>query len=105
MNHFVERLPWRIAALAGLLVGGVSWAGGADLWICLIRAAAAFVVFAFLGVILRNIMTQPPARKDHGERREHRGVHLDATTPEMSLDDLERGESESNAPLGDDSER
>ena len=105
MNHFVERLPWRIAAFAGLLVGAVSYKSNTDLWICLIRAAAAFVVFGFLGVLLRNILTQQPEQPERSERPDHRGVHLDAVTPEMSLDDLGRRESDSNAPPGDDRER
>ncbi|BDI31827.1 hypothetical protein CCAX7_38780 [Capsulimonas corticalis] len=71
----------------------------------MIRAAAAFVVFGFLGVILRNILTQHPDQHQGDERRDHRGVHLDAMTPEMSLDDLEHRESGLDAPLGDDSER
>ncbi|MCW3061735.1 MAG: hypothetical protein JWQ02_3556 [Capsulimonas sp.] len=105
MNHFVERLPWRLAALAGLLVGAVSLANSTDVWICLIRSAAAFVIFGFLGVILRNILTQQPQHTGTEERHDHRGVHLDAVTPEMTLDDLGRRESGTEAPLGDDSER
>jgi len=40
MNPFLERLPWRIAALAGLLVGGVSLLTGAQPWTCLLRVGA-----------------------------------------------------------------
>ena len=50
MNHFVERLPWRIAALAGLLVGGISLLTGAGPWTCLLRVAAAFAVFGAAGL-------------------------------------------------------
>ena len=82
MNHFVERLPWRIGALAGLLVGGISLLTGADLWTCLLRAGAAFAVFGAAGfclsLLLQNAPPVPPAVQ---------GRHFDQTTPEDSPDE------------------
>ncbi|MGI4790708.1 MAG: hypothetical protein ACRYFS_17905 [Janthinobacterium lividum] len=78
MNHFVERLPWRIAALAGLLVGGISLLTGADLWTSLLRLSVAFVVFGAAGLALRVLLQNaetPPAAQGH---------HFDQTTPEES---------------------
>ncbi len=78
MNHFVERLPWRIASLAGLLVGGISLLTGADPWTCLWRVGAAFIVFGAagfaLGILLQNADPPPTVQ----------GRHFDQTTPEDS---------------------
>ena len=80
MNHFVERLPWRIAALAGLLVGGISLLTETDLWTILLRVAAAFGIFGAAGLALRFLLQSadtpaPPAVQ---------GRHFDQTTPEDS---------------------
>jgi len=65
MNHpFAEHLPWRVAALAGLLVGGISLATGAEVWTCLLRVGGAFLLFALIGLGLRAALQQgavPPA--------------------------------------------
>ncbi len=78
MNLFAERLPWRIAALAGLLVGGISLAFGADPWVCLLRVGVAFALFGALGLGLRAVLRSgPPPPEADG-----RGRHFDATTPD-----------------------
>ena len=57
MNNLdAEHLPWRVAALAGLIVGGISLTGGSDVWTCLLRVGAAFLVFALAGLLLRAVM-------------------------------------------------
>ena len=77
MNHFVG-LPWRIASLAGLLVGGISLLYGAGFWTCLLRVAAAFVVFGAAGFGLQfALQAEPPDQ----------GKHFDQTTPGESPDD------------------
>ena len=77
MNHFVG-LPWRIASLAGLLVGGISLLYGAGPWTCLFRVAAAFVVFGAAGFGLQfALQAEPPAK----------GKHFDQTTPDESPDE------------------
>ena len=77
MNHFVG-LPWRIASLAGLLVGGISLLSGADPWTCLLRVAVAFAVFAAAGFGLQfALQAEPPAS----------GKHFDQTTPEESVEE------------------
>jgi hypothetical protein len=83
MNNYFERLPVRIAALAGLLVGAVSWRYGTGELVCLERIALAMAVFGALGVALRALLD--------GEQhlgRSHVGQHIDAVTPEMDLDDF-----------------
>lgn len=84
MNHSVG-LPWRIAALAGLLVGGISLLTGADLWTCLLRVGAAFAVFGVAGfglsLLLQNADAPAPPTAQ--------GRHFDQTvagqtTPEDS---------------------
>ncbi len=77
MNHFAG-LPWRIASLAGLLVGGISLLYGAGPWTCLLRVALAFAVFGAAGFGLKFILqSEPPAQ----------GRHFDQTTPGESLDE------------------
>ena len=71
MNNFdVEHLPWRVAALAGLIVGGISLAGGSEIWTCLLRVGAAFLVFALAGLLLRAVMRlgvdPPPSSRPSG---------------------------------------
>lgn len=83
MNLFAERLPWRIAALAGLLVGGISLASGADPWVCLMRVGAAFALFGALGLGLRAVLRSgPPPPGPSPPERDGRGRHFDATTPD-----------------------
>jgi len=76
MNPFVEHLPWRVAALAGLVVGGVSFAAAVDVWTCLLRVGAAFVLFGLGGLALRSALRQPAPPPGDG-----RGRHFDQTTP------------------------
>lgn len=96
MNLFAERLPWRIAALAGLLVGGISLASGADPWVCLVRVGVAFALFGALGLGLRAVLrAAPPPPPPPPPGTEGRGRHFDATTPDArppreSPDDVSR---------------
>lgn len=74
MNHpYAEHLPWRVAALAGLLVGGISLATGADVWDCLLRVGAAFLVFAVAGLGFRAVLQSgtglPVAPGTHSVRK------------------------------------
>lgn len=66
MNHFVG-LPWRIASLAGLLVGGISLLYGAGAWTCLLRVALAFAVFGAAGFGLKFALQAdlPAAQRTH----------------------------------------
>lgn len=79
MNHFVERLPWRVAALAGLLVGAISLVGGVDAWSSLLRVGAAFLLFGLFGLGLRAVLQQGLGERPGADGR---GRHFDQTTPE-----------------------
>lgn len=93
MNSFLDRLPLRVAALAGLLVGVVGLAGRVDLWVCLLRVGGAFVLFWILGMALRAIlMPNWPSADD-----DQKGALLDQTTPEMSPGDLDDSDDEPGA--------
>ncbi len=79
MNHFAG-LPWRIAALAGLLVGAISLLTGADLWTSLLRVSAAFAVFAAAGFALSFLLqTGTPPGQDHSSAQ---GRHFDQSASE-----------------------
>ena len=96
MNPFLEHLPWRIASLAGLMVGAISLVTGADVWTCLLRVGAAFFLFGTLGLGLRAVLRQsapaaPPRAGRHAA--EHRGRRFDQTTPED-----EAGQNVSDTP-------
>lgn len=82
MNHFVG-LPWRIASLAGLLVGGVSLLYGAGPWTCLLRVAAAFVVFGAAGFGLQFALHAEAPAKD----AKRQGRPFDGATPDDGPDD------------------
>ena len=78
MNQFVG-LPWRIAALAGLVVGAISLATGAGFGTCLLRVGTAFAVFAAAGYGLSLLLQvgSPPAPGRHFDQR------LDPADPQM----------------------
>ena len=83
MNHFAG-LPWRIAALAGLLVGAISLETGAGFWTCLLRVSAAFVVFGLGGYGLSLLLqAKPPAPGRHFDQR------LDQPDPKTPDDNAE----------------
>lgn len=86
MNQIVEHLPWRVASLAGLLVGAISLAIGADVWACLLRVGAAFLLFGLVGLGLRAVLRQSASVTPPSHPPDHRGSHFDQTTPEDSLD-------------------
>lgn len=95
MSEFVERLPWRLAALAGLLVGATSLLGGTDIWITLLRVGAALAVFGLLGLGLRALLLpgmpdapNPDGRRSGGPDGPAPGAHVDQSTPEMTVEDL-----------------
>jgi hypothetical protein len=89
MNPFVEHLPWRIAAVAGLVVGGVSLCAGTGLWVTLMRVGVAFVIFALIGFGLQAILQQG-AREDRPKGDARTGAHIDQTTPPMSVEEVSR---------------
>lgn len=94
MNSFFQHLPWRVASLAGLMVGAISLASGVDVWACLLRVCAAFVVFGAFGLGLRSVLQQsesvtPPKTSAHPPPADHRGQRFDQTTPEPELDQSE----------------
>lgn len=109
MSEIVERLPWRLGALAGLLVGAVSLFGGTDPWICLVRVAAAFLLFGLLGLGLRSLFrhglaSASPSNKDPDSKdgtSDASGTHVDQTTPEMTVEDLQSGEPKAYNQTGD----
>lgn len=97
MNDFARRLPWRLGALGGLLVGAISLAGEVDWWTCLMRTGIAFLVFGMLGLGLRALLEsslpgspseQPPQRKEPGGQHAETGAHIDQKTPPMTTGDL-----------------
>lgn len=107
MNDFVRRLPWRLGALGGLLVGAISLAGGIELWACLIRTGIAFAVFGVMGLGLRALLeagrSGPPAenstkRNEPDVSHADTGTHIDQKTPPMTPGDLPLPD---NRPPGD----
>lgn len=94
MTDFIERLPLRLAALAGLLVGAASVFAGADAWAALIRVGAAFFIFGILGLGLRALLREPPHPAPHAPHPASEpqdpdtGNAVDQKTPEMTIDDL-----------------
>ncbi len=107
MNDFARRLPWRLGALGGLLVGAISLAGEVDLWACLLRTGAAFAVFGLLGLGLRTLleagMSKEPSKRASAQdpadgARAAAGTHIDQKIPPMTPGDLPLPD---NQPPGD----
>ena len=73
MNQpFAHFLPWRVASLAGLLVGGLSLYQRVDVWDCLLRVGAAFFLFALLGLGLRaTLQDKGPSDIVTGQNFDH----------------------------------
>ena len=95
MTEFLERLPWRLGAVAGLLVGAASLIAGTDPWVSLLRVGAAFLTFAVLGIAMRTLMRghpppdpHTPESKSPSPQENETGSHVDQKTPEMTVDDL-----------------
>ena len=99
MNSFLQHLPWRVASLAGLMVGAISLASGVEIWSCLLRVGAAFLFFGAVGLGLRSVLQQsasviPPKPVPKATlSADHRGQRFDQTTPEP-----EPGDSEAAPP-------
>lgn len=98
MSDFLMALPWRLAAAAALIVGGVSFATGAsDVWGVLTRVGIAFAAFFILGAIARSVLS---ATSPHPDGRHN--DHLNHTTGNASQ--VGAGQSQSNgfqSPLVD----
>lgn len=110
VSDFVERLPWRVAALAGLLVGAMSLLGGTDLWATLLRVGAAFAIFGLLGWGLRSLLQSVPSNpappsNPPGPDSAGQGAHVDQTIPEMTVEDLQSAEGKGAAPPAADEPR
>ncbi|MDR3707296.1 MAG: hypothetical protein P4L33_03270 [Capsulimonadaceae bacterium] len=52
MTHLFEELPWWLGGVAAIIVGGVSAAGGCDVWDCLMRSGLAYAIFWVIGIPL-----------------------------------------------------
>jgi hypothetical protein len=66
-DDFVDCIPMRLGAVAGLLVGLVSaFVANADVWFTLLEVGIAFLIFAALGTGLKSLLLQaakkPPSR-------------------------------------------
>ena len=87
MNSFFQHLPWRVASLAGLMVGAISLATGVEIWVCLLRVGGAFLLFGAFGLGLRSVLQQsslvapPKAVPKTTHTADHRGQRFDQTTP------------------------
>ena len=90
MDEFIDRLPARLAGLAGLLVGSVSLYGGTSLLGVSERVVVAMIVFGALGATFRLLIQQSALEQDY--QVQHMGRHLDASTPSMTADDLGFGD-------------
>ena len=90
MDELIERLPIRVAALAGMLVGGVSLYGGTSLTGVVERVLAAMVIFGLIASVLKLLMQQ--SAQEQGFDTAHMGMHLDTSTPSMTADDLGFGD-------------
>ena len=59
MTNAFDALPWWLAVIATVIVGGVSMAATGDVWTSLTHAGIAFVAFLLIGALLRYFFTRP----------------------------------------------
>lgn len=63
MNDFLSALPWRLAALAALIVGGLSVFNEVDTWVGLERCGIAFAAFWALGSFAKGLLHAAEPRR------------------------------------------
>ncbi len=91
MTSLVYQLPTVLGTLAGMLVTLVSIVNETSPTTCLVKAVAAFAVFAGFGMILRYALTN--IEEQEGSRRETGQGDHSSNTPELTLESVRPGAS------------
>jgi hypothetical protein len=108
VNTLTPQLPTILGSFSAMLIAFISLVNGTSPGTCLLRATAAFLVFAGFGLILRYALTAEPA--DSHTKGEHAAGlpgysgngHLDMIVPGTSVAELLAHDS---PPLVDTRER
>lgn len=92
MNTLTPQLPTILGSFSAMLIAFISLVNGTSPGTCLLRATAAFLVFAGFGLILRYALTAEPvetsAEHDHQNSLHGYGGNLDVIVPGTSVADL-----------------
>jgi hypothetical protein len=95
LKTITPQLPTVLGSFAAMLVAFLSLLNGTSPTTCLMKAAAAFLVFAGFGLILRYVLTDFGTDSDKGNpdeiqppARNRTGGNLDVIVPGTSVADL-----------------
>lgn len=87
MEPVAPQLPAALGSTAALVVASVSLLVQTSPWTCLLRAVAAFVVFAAFGIVIRALLADSMGRTDES-RAAKDDLSMDDIIPGTSVDDL-----------------
>ncbi len=89
MNTIAPQLPTILGCISAMLVAFLSLINGTPPATCLMKATAAFLVFAGFGLILRIALTESQqSAAEREESVEHTNIGLDMIVPGTSVADL-----------------
>jgi hypothetical protein len=92
VNALTPQLPTILGSFSAMLIAFISLVNGTSPGTCLLRATAAFLVFAGFGLILRYALTAEPmdtsASHDNLHSLHGYGGNLDVIVPGTSVADL-----------------
>lgn len=99
MNALTPQLPTILGSFSAMLIAFICLLNGTSSGTCLLRAAAAYLVFAGFGLILRYALTanaaaEPPGEKGQRPSEYGKGGSLDMILPGTSVADLLGTETE-----------
>ena len=88
MEPVAPQLPAALGSTAALVVASVSLLVQTSPLTCLLRAVAAFVVFAAFGIVIRALLADAIGRGGAHGSRQHDDISMDDIIPGTSVDDL-----------------
>lgn len=92
MNALTAQLPTILGSFSAMLIAFISLINGTSPGTCLLRATAAFLVFAGFGLILRYALTEEISEAqnagEHSSATPGYGGNLDVIVPGTSVADL-----------------
>ncbi|MCS6775721.1 MAG: hypothetical protein RMJ43_02020 [Chloroherpetonaceae bacterium] len=106
MNALIAQLPTILGSFSAMLIAFISLINGTSPGTCLLRATAAFLVFAGFGLILRYALTEETSEArgagEHSNVAPGHSGNLDVIVPGTSVADLlgpEARSGETSSPV------
>jgi hypothetical protein len=67
MYNSFEQIPWIVAILGCIVVGGTSYLNINDFWVSLDRAGIGYGVFWLIGYFIQKVLEAPHNQQQHSE--------------------------------------